>query len=126
MTRGFLAALLILALGKPWCCCGLTVEAPAKPQPASSCCHHKPQQNSGDLPPAPEPASCQCKEVTALLPPSGASLQLPEPSVTPAIAWEDALAAIWAPPLSWAAATEHGPPRPVLVPLYLLHCSFRC
>jgi len=42
MSKGVIAALLILALGKPWCCCAFASPEPGDsttPDKLQSCCH---------------------------------------------------------------------------------------
>ncbi len=127
--KGAIAILLILALGKPWCCCAIesAIQKPEK-EPAASCCHHQ-QDDAGreTLPPIPTSPehSCACKSMEGALLVDGLSLKAPEPAVCPLAWWDDSFGTIAFPPDASALHSGHAPPRSG-PPVYLLNCVLRC
>ena len=127
MPNAFVVAILILALGKSWCCCGVFGATAKAPQPGSHSCCHSPEAPT----PTPEPErECLCRSQFGQLSESLPSLKAPErdPLIQSGPVPEHRLLSLLSgPPPALSPpglALGHPPGEPP--PLYLLHSVWRC
>ncbi|RFC43046.1 MAG: hypothetical protein DVB23_002820 [Verrucomicrobia bacterium] len=120
MMKGFIAILLLLALGKPWCCCAL--EAKEKP---ASCCHGKSESGQDPQPDQPSEHSCVCKALAGLPSASDVLLKAPGFTLTALPPWSNPSLHRDPLPCPRLSLSDHAPPRSGPA-LHLLHCVLRC